>query len=945
MTIRDIAISFGYDVDKKSEKKANDSITALKSTATKLLGAIGIGFSLVKLNAVAEEFNAINDKIKYATKSLGEQNEIQQKILTAANAVKGSYADMADQVASLVQGNSDLFGDVDSAVEFATLTNKAFLSAGKSAAEAKTLTDSFNLSIAKGTFDSRAYLTLLKNAPDVVNMLADSLGVTKDQLADMATQGKVSASALVTAFTGSAGKINEAFDGLDFSISDALLNIRNQWGFFVDGLNSSLGITQKISKLMVRGFTQVMNVLKKLQAWVERVSKKFGGIEKIFKLVAIAGGAIFLALNADKILGFLKSVGSALGGIKLKTVALVAIFILIALAVDDFINFMQGNDSVIGEVFKKMGIDADGVRKAIINAWNNIKSKLIIIWDKLKQVAEAAWDAIKAAAELVFKALKAFWSEWGDTILSIFGDLWDNVGRQFNDALDVIIGILDLFVALFTGDWEGAWNAIKDIAAAVWDSIVSVFETAKNIIAKVFDKLYDVMGPFAVVLAGITAAVLAYKLVTAATAIVQGIMSGATSGITLATIAQTVAAKAAAAGQWLLNAAMSANPIGLIVAAVAALVAAFVLLWKKNEGFRNFFIKAWEGIKNFFTSLWEGIKNFFKAIWDFLVKIVKGYINIYITIFKAIVNAFKAIWEGIKAFFTAIWEFLVNAVRTAVEVWKSIFAAIGTFFKDVWDGIVAVFSAVVGFFKDVFSQAWEAVKGVFSAVGSFFQGIWDGIVAIFTKIGTTVGDAISGAFKTVVNAIIGFAEKIINGFIKAINGAIGLINKIPGVNIKLISELEIPKLAKGTQSSPDTFIAGEAGAELVTGRQGSKVFSASKTEGIIGAINTAVKATASVVNAAKTILSQAKESGDKSGITDAIKAFGSDILALAKSATASPGTVQSMVQGATNKSVTQNNYFDSTFNGERAAQQRSSEQSKKNANDATGQLARALAYS
>lgn len=45
MTIRDIAIAFGYELDASSEKKVNDSIKGLKNMATKALGAIGIGFS------------------------------------------------------------------------------------------------------------------------------------------------------------------------------------------------------------------------------------------------------------------------------------------------------------------------------------------------------------------------------------------------------------------------------------------------------------------------------------------------------------------------------------------------------------------------------------------------------------------------------------------------------------------------------------------------------------------------------------------------------------------------------------------------------------------------------------------------------------------------------------------------------------------------------------
>ena len=48
----------------------------------------------------------------------------------------------------------------------------------------------------------------------------------------------------------------------------------------------------------------------------------------------------------------------------------------------------------------------------------------------------------------------------------------------------------------------------------------------------------------------------------------------------------------------LLNAAMKANIIGLIVSLVIGLVAAFITLWKNNEGFRKFWINLWNKIKS-----------------------------------------------------------------------------------------------------------------------------------------------------------------------------------------------------------------------------------------------------------------------------------------------------------------------------------------------------------
>jgi uncharacterized coiled-coil DUF342 family protein len=69
-----------------------------------------------------------------------------------------------------------------------------------------------------------------------------------------------------------------------------------------------------------------------------------------------------------------------------------------------------------------------------------------------------------------------------------------------------------------------------------------------------------------------------------------GLIGGITAGIKI----YNGVVKIARAVQLAWNLAMSANPIGLIITAIGLLVAAFVTLWKKCEGFRNF----WTGFIN-----------------------------------------------------------------------------------------------------------------------------------------------------------------------------------------------------------------------------------------------------------------------------------------------------------------------------------------------------------
>lgn len=127
------------------------------------------------------------------------------------------------------------------------------------------------------------------------------------------------------------------------------------------------------------------------------------------------------------------------------------------------------------------------------------------------------------------------------------------------------------------------------------------------------------------------------------------------------------------ASQWLLNAALSANPIGLVIIAIAAFVAAIVLLWNKNEGFRKIVLAVWAAIKSAIGAVVGWFQN---TAWP-IIRTVAGYIGDY----------YKTIWGVIKT---------------------------------AWNGIKTAINAVVGWFQNT---AWPAIK----SVGEKIAGIWDGI--------------------------------------------------------------------------------------------------------------------------------------------------------------------------------------------------------------------------
>jgi len=154
---------------------------------------------------------------------------------------------------------------------------------------------------------------------------------------------------------------------------------------------------------------------------------------------------------------------------------------------------------------------------------------------------------------------------------------------------------------------------------------------------------------------------------------------------------------------------------------------------------------------------------------------------------------------------------LIAAIVLIATHWKQVTKAI----IDAWDKVKKVFEPVAKWFSKIFTAAFNGIKKAFSGVTGFFKGIWDEITGIFKKIGTTIGNGIGGAFKAVVNSVISFAEKMINDFIRSINLAIRLINKIPGVEISQIKELNIPKMNVGTRYLPSDMLVYAHQGEMI----------------------------------------------------------------------------------------------------------------------------------
>lgn len=363
-------------------------------------------------------------------------------------------------------------------------------------------------------------------------------------------------------------------------------------------------------------------------------------------------------------------------------------------------------------------------------------------------------------------------------------DYWNDVVRIFKTFVNETIApqiqkIKDLFVemgdAIVSAIPESWWEAIK----AAWSWVV---DTAIPWLVEAFGMLWDIIG-----------GVVFHTTVGVVMSAINAIISAVTGIIEVVT-----------------------GVVQIVVGVVETLVKTIIAIFTGN----------WEAVMEPLQKIWDGVVNIFKGLYDatigVIVEFVKGIISWFTELWDVLVgnsivpDMIEAIIDWFVQLPRKIFELIANFVKTIIEFFADLATTLGEWAVTVWDYIKAPFAAVGNWFKNIFSAAANGIKTAFSGITSFFSGIWTSIKNIFSKVGEVIGNAITNTVKRAVNGVLSIAISIINGFIKAINMAISVINLIPGVEINKIRELEVPKLAKGGIVDQATLaLIGERGKEAV----------------------------------------------------------------------------------------------------------------------------------
>lgn len=608
MTIRDIGILFGYKVDQSSEQKVEGSIKSLKSMASKVLGAVGITLSVagiksaidgcVEVASSIEEmqnkfdvvFGDMRDEVdkwaqEYSDAIGRNKNGIktyladQQNLLVGFGMTRQAGAEMAEQMTSLALDLAS-FGNMDETASVNAMT-KAVM--GESEA-AKTLGAVLNDSTRaqamatlglKGTYDKLDQLTKMQvNYQAILQQSPDAIGDCKRSL--------------------------DSYESTKKRYIAKLKEIKTIVGQFF------LPTYQKILSIGAKGLTMIRDWLQKLTD----LTDKLGGSQRVLSVLAAAFTAMLVAMNLKKIgaaiNGFTK-LARAIGLGHGKALAFFAVFLLLALVIEDFISFMRGDKSLLGTMLERAGVDCEKLRQNIVGVWTKIKQAIGYIGEGIRNVVVPIFEGIRTAAVVAFEEIQ-------------------------QAVAKVAPGIAQFFKELSSGKVDKKkWTDIGESIGRIAVGVVAVIAAVKGISA-IFGVITTVISVVKAVISVIKLAFVVAKSIITVIKVVGAVIS------------------------------VLASAFGPVILAIAAAIAIGVLLWKNWDKIREAAGNLLEGIKATIGNVRDAIVTGIQAAIDWITSLpaeaLKWGSDIIDGIVSGIQSAVGRVGEAVKGVADKIKSFL-----------------------------------------------------------------------------------------------------------------------------------------------------------------------------------------------------------------------------------------------------------------------------------------------
>lgn len=466
MALRELLLSLGVEVDQNGVRAADGALSKMKKAAKVAAAAFAALKAFQGINNVVDGVRGMGDELDKTSKQLGISTDALQEWRFAAglagvegNEMSNSLGKLQKNAFEAVKGNKTLREDfrklgVDLTNANGEVKNgdELLVAMAEGMANLDNDTEKVALSMNLMGRSGRKLLPLLNEGASGIEAMraeAQSLGgVMSQDLIDATVQ-----------LTDDQFRAQQAWQGVKNDIAQALIPA------YLALAHATTAVAKAIRGPLKVAFGIFKNIASVFIDGAEELNKIFDGLgTALLALIPILGslGIAVVLFSKKAVWGAIKTAASwAIAA--LPFLAIAAIIALLLLAIDDFITFMKGGDSVIGRLvnrFKKWVREMGGITGAVGKMFEMLFKRIFGLSDDTATKVGAVFAALAAVVRAIFVKFPTWLAE-------NLAQLYLDTVQFGEDFKDVIVRAIDFVV----GKFEKLTDAVADAIGVVADFV------------------------------------------------------------------------------------------------------------------------------------------------------------------------------------------------------------------------------------------------------------------------------------------------------------------------------------------------------------------------------------------------------------------------------------------------------------------------------------------
>lgn len=730
----------------------NAFLTAFQGIASKAssaMGAVGNALKGVATGAVTVGIAGIGTALTAGFSRLNAIDTASAKLRGLGNDAKSVDAIMANATAS-VKGTSFGLG------EAATVAASAVAAGIKPGEQLETMLKGVaNVAAATGgtmeetgsvfnkvAATGKAYTDNINQLSDrglpIWQALADKLGVTTDEVREMASKGKIDFQTFSDAAASAAGTVATE---MGTTVPGAFANLKASIGRI--GANLLDGVFGKLGPL------------------IQAAIKALGPMEDMAKGLGSAIGDV-LGPAIDRVTGWLTKLGEGAGGITGKLSGMSGVIAPVAAAFGALglggVGPLLTKIPILGEAFgglaNSLGLIGGPVGVAVaalgglIATTPRLKSAFGAQLSALFQNLKNTLSGMGPAFETFKKTLSLAFKDVGPSLIGSLESVINSVGAIFQQLIGVIPQIVE---PLLTGFGQMA-PAIGQTLTAIASAISEVMALLVPLVPQIITPLMQVFSSLMPVITNIVNVVLGaiQSLLPPITTLIANLLPAVSSIISAMAPVITVIGEA----------------IGQVVTVIVNLVSTVL-----------------PPLLDVVNALIQPILSMITTLLPPLNAVIQALIPIIMQIVAALAEIIAPIGQIVAQIAGAVMPIIQQLGSIVQSVANLVAWAINSLLLPAFSAMAPAVTSAVGTVKAVFSTISGIISGIVNVVSGIISGnwgqVWNGFKQIVSSAVKGLGSIVGGIRDTVLNALSGAGQwlvqsgkAIIDGLISGIKGAI-----------------------------------------------------------------------------------------------------------------------------------------------------------------------------